>query len=112
MNTVIAAQAGVSGSTKIGGNCMIGGQAGIAGHIVLANNTSLGAQAGIGKSTLKEGERLLGSPAFDIKEYFKSYAVFKQLPELNQRLRELEQKVAIHHSHSVEIIDKGQNGQS
>ena len=110
-NTVIAAQAGVSGSSKIGANCMIGGQAGIAGHIVLANNTSMGAQAGIGKSIVKEGARILGSPAFDIKEYFRSYAVFKQLPEMNQRLRELEQKIASHNSHSIEIVNKGQNGQ-
>ena len=110
-NTVIAAQAGVSGSSKIGANCMIGGQAGIAGHIVLANNTSMGAQAGIGKSIVKEGERILGSPAFDIKEYFRSYAVFKQLPEMNQRLRELEQKIASHNSRSIEIVNNGQNGQ-
>ena len=110
-NTVIAAQAGVSGSSKIGANCMIGGQAGIAGHIVLANNTSMGAQAGIGKSIVKEGARILGSPAFDIKEYFRSYAVFKQLPEMNQRLRELEQKIASHNSHSTEIVNNGQNGQ-
>lgn len=111
-NTVIAAQAGISGSSKLGDNCLIGGQVGIAGHIVLANNTSLGAQAGIGKSITKEGERLLGSPAYDIKEYFKSYAVFKMLPELNQRLRELEQKVARHNSHSIERLDNGQNGHS
>ena len=110
-NTVIAAQAGISGSSKVGDNCMIGGQVGIAGHIVLANNTSLGAQVGIGKSVLKEGERLLGSPAFDIKEYFRSYAVFKKLPELNQRLRELEQKVDRHNSHAIENLDNGQNGQ-
>ncbi len=110
-NTVIAAQAGVSGSSKIGANCMIGGQAGIAGHIVLANNTSMGAQAGIGKSIVKEGARILGSPAFDIKEYFRSYAVFKQLPELNQRLRELEQKMAGHNSRSSKIVNNGQNGQ-
>jgi UDP-3-O-[3-hydroxymyristoyl] glucosamine N-acyltransferase len=92
-NTVIAAQAGISGSSKIGERNMIGGQVGIAGHIVIANNTSIGAQAGIGKSIKDEGERILGSPGFDIKEYFKAYAVFKRLPDLNERLRELEKKV-------------------
>jgi UDP-3-O-[3-hydroxymyristoyl] glucosamine N-acyltransferase len=35
---------------------------------------------------------MIGSPAFDVKEYFKSYAVFKKLPDLNERLRELERK--------------------
>jgi UDP-3-O-[3-hydroxymyristoyl] glucosamine N-acyltransferase len=96
-NTVIAAQAGVSGSTKIGENCIIAGQVGIAGHLVIANNTSIGAQAGISKSVSTEGQKILGYPAYDIKEYFRSYAVFKKLPDLNNRLRELENKVAAVH---------------
>jgi UDP-3-O-[3-hydroxymyristoyl] glucosamine N-acyltransferase len=93
-NTVIAAQTGISGSTKIGENCVLAGQVGIAGHLVIANNTSIGAQAGISKSIKEEGERLIGYPAVDVKDYFKSYAVFKQLPDLNDRLRQLEKKMA------------------
>jgi UDP-3-O-[3-hydroxymyristoyl] glucosamine N-acyltransferase len=92
-NTVIAAQAGISGSTKIGENNIIGGQVGIAGHLILSNNTSIGAQSGISKSTKAEGERIFGSPAFDVNEFFRCYAVFKKLPDLNSRLRELEKKV-------------------
>jgi UDP-3-O-[3-hydroxymyristoyl] glucosamine N-acyltransferase len=92
-NTVIAAQTGISGSTKIGENCVLAGQVGIAGHLVIANNTSVGAQAGISKSVKEEGQKLIGYPVLDVKEYFKSYAIFKQLPALNQRLRELEQKL-------------------
>ncbi len=92
-NTVIAAQAGISGSTKIGENCVFAGQVGLAGHLVIANNTSVGAQSGIGKSISKEGEQLIGYPAFDVKAYYKSYAVFKKLPDLTYRLRELEEKV-------------------
>ncbi|GHM98943.1 UDP-3-O-acylglucosamine N-acyltransferase [Cytophagales bacterium WSM2-2] len=92
-NTVIAAQTGISGSSKVGENNMIGGQVGIAGHLVIANNTGIGAQAGIGKSIKEEGQRIIGSPAFDVKEYFKAYAVFKRLPDLNERLRELEKKI-------------------
>jgi len=92
-NTVIAAQTGISGSTKIGENCVIAGQVGIAGHLVIANNTSVGAQAGIAKSIKDEGQRLIGYPVFDVKEYFRSYAVFKQLPDLHYRLRQLEKRV-------------------
>src|SRR5688572_15474871 len=91
-NTVIAAQTGISGSTKIGDNCVLAGQVGIAGHLIIANNTSFGAQSGISKSIKDEGMKMIGSPAFDVKEYFKSYAVFKKLPDLNERLRELEKK--------------------
>jgi UDP-3-O-[3-hydroxymyristoyl] glucosamine N-acyltransferase len=92
-NTVIAAQTGVSGSTKIGENCVLAGQVGIAGHLIIANNTSFGAKSGTAKSTQEEGLKLMGSPAFDVKDYYKSYAVFKNLPDLNERLRELEKKV-------------------
>ena len=49
-NTVIAAQAGVSGSTKIGNNVMIGGQAGIVGHIQIADGSKINAQSGVSKS--------------------------------------------------------------
>lgn len=92
-NTVIAAQTGISGSTKVGEGCVIAGQVGLAGHLIIANNTSIGAQAGISKSIKEEGEKIIGYPAFDVKDYFKSYAVFKRLPDLHDRLRELEKKI-------------------
>lgn len=92
-NTVIAAQTGISGSTKIGENSVLAGQVGIAGHLTIANNTSIGAQSGISKSIKEEGVKIIGYPAFDVKEYFRAYAVFKNLPDLNQRLRDLEKKM-------------------
>jgi UDP-3-O-[3-hydroxymyristoyl] glucosamine N-acyltransferase len=92
-NTVIAAQTGISGSSKLGEHNILGGQVGIAGHLHIANNTSIGAQAGIAKSVKEEGEKLIGSPAIDIKEYFKSYALFKKLPDLDKRLKQLEEKI-------------------
>lgn len=97
-NTVIAAQTGISGSSKVGEQCVIAGQVGLAGHLVIANNTSIGAQGGISKSVKDEGLRLIGSPAFDVNEYFRSYAVFKRLPDLHERLRELEKKLSIQDS--------------
>lgn len=93
-NTVIAAQSGISGSTKLGEKCVIAGQVGVAGHLVIANNTSIGAQSGILKSS-KDGERLMGSPAIDYKGYYRSYAIFKNLPEFVDRLQELERKLNI-----------------
>lgn len=92
-NTVIAAQTGIAGSTKIGENCVFAGQVGIAGHLVIANKTSVGAQAGIPKSIKEEGQKLIGYPVLDVKEYFRSYALFKQLPDISTRLRQLEQKL-------------------
>jgi UDP-3-O-[3-hydroxymyristoyl] glucosamine N-acyltransferase len=54
-NTVIAAQTGISGSTKIGENAILGGQVGIAGHLTIANRTSFQAQSGMGRSVQEEG---------------------------------------------------------
>jgi len=44
MNTVIAAQTGISGSTKLGKQCILAGQVGIAGHLHIADGTIFGAQ--------------------------------------------------------------------
>lgn len=88
-HTVIAAQSGVSGSTKIGENCMIGGQVGIAGHLTIGNGVMIAAQSGIG-SNIPDGKIIQGSPAFDIKPYQKSYVYFRKLPELVKRIEQLE----------------------
>jgi len=94
-NTVIAAQSGVSGSTKIGEQCMIGGQTGIIGHLVIANNTGFSAQSGVIKSVKEEGKKFFGTPSMDFQGYLKSYAVFKKLPDLYLRLKELEEKLKV-----------------
>ena len=91
-NTVIAAQAGISGSTELGENCVVAGQVGIVGHLKIHDRTTFAAQAGVSRGTKKEGETLFGSPAYDIKGFMSSYAAFKQLPDINRRLRELEKK--------------------
>jgi UDP-3-O-[3-hydroxymyristoyl] glucosamine N-acyltransferase len=90
-NTVIAAQTGIAGSTKIGRDCMIGGQVGIVGHITIADKVKIAAQSGIGSSITTEGEIVQGSPAFGIGDYKRTYVVFRKLPELEKRVKELEQ---------------------
>jgi len=89
-NTVIASQAGISGSTRIGRNVMIGGQAGIVGHIKIADRARIQAQAGVSKAIVKEGDAVQGSPAFDYLKAQKSYVVFKNLPELSNQIHKLE----------------------
>ena len=93
-NTVIAAQVGVAGSTKLGKNMMVGGQVGIVGHISLADGTLIGAQSGVPKTITKEGTTLLGSPAYDAEDYKKSYMGFRRLPQILDRLRALEEELA------------------
>jgi UDP-3-O-[3-hydroxymyristoyl] glucosamine N-acyltransferase len=90
-NTVIAAQTGISGSTRIGKNCMIGGQVGIIGHINIADGTKIAAQSGVGQSVTSPGTAIQGSPAYELIPYQRSYVYFRKLPELVERIRKIEQ---------------------
>ena len=90
-HTVIAAQTGIAGSTKIGARCVIGGQVGIAGHLKVGNDVKIQGKSGVTKS-IPDGRAVQGNPAMNFKSFYKSYALFKQLPIIEARLRKLEQK--------------------
>lgn len=92
-HTVVAAQAGISGSTKIGNNVMIGGQAGIVGHLVIADGSKINAQSGVSKSIKKPNTAVTGSPAFDYTSALRSQAISRSLPELEKRIKDLEQMI-------------------
>ena len=92
-NTVIAAQAGVSGSTKVGNNVMIGGQAGIVGHIIIADGSKINAQSGVSKSLKTPNTTVTGSPAYDFTATLRSQALSRNLPTLEKRIFELEKLV-------------------
>lgn len=92
-NTVIAGLSGVAGSTKVGKNCMIAAQVGITGHIRIADGVKIAGQSGVGSSIEKEQETVQGSPSFSLGDYRRSYVLFKNLPKLNDRLRDIEKKL-------------------
>ncbi|MBC7650271.1 MAG: UDP-3-O-(3-hydroxymyristoyl)glucosamine N-acyltransferase [Deinococcales bacterium] len=92
-NTVVAAQAGVSGSTKVGNNVMIGGQAGIVGHITIADGSKINAQSGVSKSLKTPNTTVTGSPAYDFTATLRSQALSRNLPALEKRIKELEKMV-------------------
>lgn len=85
-NTVIAAQAGIAGSTKVGRNVMMGGQVGLVGHISIADGVKISSQSGINGNITKEGETLLGSPAMNGLAHHRSHAIFKELPALRAKV--------------------------
>ena len=93
-NSVIAAQSGVSGSTKIGKNVLIGGQAGIVGHIHIADGSKINAQSGVSKSIKSPNSAVTGSPAYDYTAALRSQAITRNLPHLEKRIQELEKLVA------------------
>jgi UDP-3-O-[3-hydroxymyristoyl] glucosamine N-acyltransferase len=91
-NTIISAQAGISGSTKVGKNCFILGQAGLTGHIEIADNVILIAQSGVSKSITKAGT-YFGYPAKDIKTAYKLESHIRNLPDYVTRISELENEI-------------------
>lgn len=91
-NTVIAAQTGIAGSTKIGKNGMIGGQVGIVGHLTIGDNVRIQAQSGVGRS-IKNNEVLQGSPTFGYNDFSKSYVHFKNLPKIVTELEKLKKDI-------------------
>lgn len=88
-STVIAAQAGISGSTKVGNGVMIGGQVGIVGHLQIGDGAKINAQSGVSKS-LEPGKAVTGSPAYDYTAALRSQAINRKLPDLEKRVKELE----------------------
>ena len=92
-NTVMSAQVGLAGSTKIGAWCMVGGQAGFSGHIHVADKTFVGAQAGVIGNTKGNGEQLIGAPAVNPKMYFKARALDAKLPEMYRQIAQLQREI-------------------
>lgn len=91
-NTVMAAQVGISGSTKVGKQCMIGGQVGLGGHITIGDNANIGAQSGI-ISNIKPDAKIIGAPAIPVKDFFRSSVVFPKLPEMYRQLAQLQKEI-------------------
>ncbi|MBN1398581.1 MAG: UDP-3-O-(3-hydroxymyristoyl)glucosamine N-acyltransferase [Bacteroidetes bacterium] len=92
-NTVIAAQAGISGSTKIGKNCMLAGQVGIAGHIEITDHTIIMAQSGIHRNIEEQGKSYFGSPADEARKAQRVYAAMKMLPDMIREIGAIQKKI-------------------
>jgi UDP-3-O-[3-hydroxymyristoyl] glucosamine N-acyltransferase len=91
-NTVIAAQAGLSGSTHVGNGVRIGGQVGVAGHLDIGDFATLGAQAGVSRS-VPSGTMVSGYPARPHREELRIEAVLHRLPELLKDIKALKERI-------------------
>jgi len=91
-DTVIAAQAGISGSCRVGSRVMIGGQAGLAGHLEVGDGAMLGAKTGVAQSIdAAESVAWSGIPAMPHKTWLRMAMLLPSLPELFRRVKRLEQ---------------------
>lgn len=91
-NTVISAQSGIAGSSKIGSWCMIGGQSGISGHITVGNKVNVAAKTGI-ISSVGDGETVMGYPSFGYRNFLRSSLVFRNLPDINNTVQKLQKEI-------------------
>lgn len=91
-DTVMSAQVGIAGTSKVGSNCFVAGQVGVADHLTIGNHVQIGSKSGIDKS-VPDGEIRFGYPALPGLQYHRSFAVFRQLPDLAAKVRELERRI-------------------
>ena len=91
-HTVMAAQCGVAGSTKIGSWCMVGGQAGISGHIKIGNQVKVGGHSGVTNS-VQDGKAVMGYPSFEHTQFARATVIFKKLPEMYREMDALKKEI-------------------
>lgn len=91
-HTIIVAQTGVSGSARIGKGVVLAGQCGVAGHITIGDGCTAAARTGIA-SDIPPGKVISGFPAMDHRHWLRVQKVYKDLPELLKRIRELERRL-------------------
>lgn len=92
-NTIVVAQAGISGTTTVGKNVIIAGQAGLIGHIEVGDNAIIGGKAGVTKD-VKAGANVAGFPARDKYEDMKFHAYLRKQPDLFKTIKRLEEKIS------------------
>jgi UDP-3-O-[3-hydroxymyristoyl] glucosamine N-acyltransferase len=91
-DSVLAGQVGIAGSTKVGERVTLAGQVGVAGHLTIGDGVIATAQTGI-PGSVDAGRLVSGYPAIDNRDWLKASAVFAKLPELRNRLREIERRL-------------------
>jgi UDP-3-O-[3-hydroxymyristoyl] glucosamine N-acyltransferase len=91
---LFVAQVGIAGSVTIGHHVTLGGQTGVAGHISIGDGAIVGAKSGV-SGDIEPKSIMLGSPALEIRRYRRSAALFKNLPELLERIKRLEKHASI-----------------
>jgi len=90
--SVIAAQTGISGSTKLGNGVILGGQTGLVGHIHLGDHAMVGAQSGVHED-VPAGHVVSGSPHMPHRDWLRVMASLTRLPDMRKTLQEMQKKI-------------------
>ncbi len=91
-DSIIVAQVGISGSTKLGKRVILAGQVGVAGHLEIGDNVRVGAKSGVPKS-IPPGQTVLGIPAIDHKTYLRCSQIVSRLPQIRKKLMDMEKRL-------------------
>ena len=91
-DTIVVAQAAISGSVSIGREVILGGQVAVSDHVEIGDKAMIGPQSGVAKS-IAEGDVVAGTPTMPHRLWLKTSGLVRKLPQLNERLRHLEKKV-------------------
>ena len=83
----------IAHNDEIGSHTVMSAQVGIAGHAVIANRPMAGAQSGIPNSIKKEGTAIQGSPAIEGRNFWKSSAIFKNLPDMWSDINRMKKEI-------------------
>jgi UDP-3-O-[3-hydroxymyristoyl] glucosamine N-acyltransferase len=92
--TMILAQAAFSGSVRVGREVIVGGQVAVGDHLEIGDKVMIGGQSGIAKS-VSAGEVVSGTPSMPHRLWLKTSGLIRRLPHFNERLRSLEQRIAL-----------------
>ncbi len=90
-NCAFAAQVGIAGGAIIGDGVILAGQVGVNNRVKVGNNVIASSKCGI-HCDIEDGEVVSGFPAMKNKSWLRSSTLFKKLPELAKRLRQLDKK--------------------
>jgi UDP-3-O-[3-hydroxymyristoyl] glucosamine N-acyltransferase len=92
-NVMLCGQVGLAGSTKIGDGAILAGQVGTAGHLTIGDGAVITAKSGVPNDVPPAG-MYSGYPAVENRQWLKTHAALNRLPDLQKKVRELEQEIA------------------
>lgn len=102
-DSLICAQTGLAGSTKVGDRVILAGQVGAAGHLTIGDDAIATPQTGIA-SSVEPGKIISGAPAMDHKDWLKTSAVLPRLPDIQKAVRKLDSRISKLESTSSEKV--------
>jgi UDP-3-O-[3-hydroxymyristoyl] glucosamine N-acyltransferase len=92
-HALMAAQSGVAGSSEIGDAVILAGQSGVTGHVRVGAGTTVGAKSVVTKD-IDAGRHVTGIPAVDVEDWREAVVLLRRLPELREKIRDLETRLA------------------